>query len=171
MEIRPLRHSDDRARFCSGDADLDRYLHRYAGQNQFLHHVGATYVAIQDDRVVGYATVSPGAIAIDDLPEPSRRRLPKYPLPVLRLARLAVDQSFKGQGLGLSLLRFVMRLAVQMAEDLGCIGVVVDAKPGAVGFYAQFGFLPMEVLEGQSAERPQPMAMFLAVQEIEEALD
>jgi predicted N-acetyltransferase YhbS len=61
--------------------------------------VGATYVAIQDGHVVGYAAVCPGAIAIDDLPEPTRRKLPKYPLPVLRLARLAVDQSFKGKGL------------------------------------------------------------------------
>jgi predicted N-acetyltransferase YhbS len=62
-----------------------------------------------------------------------------------------------------------MRLALQMADNLGCIGVVVDAKPGAVSFYAQFGFIPMQVFEGQSAERPQPVAMFLAVQEIQEA--
>jgi hypothetical protein len=56
-----------------------------------------------------------------------------------------------------------------MGDDLGCIGVVVDAKPGAVSFNAQFGFIPMEVFEGQSAERPQPVAMFLAVQEIKQA--
>jgi hypothetical protein len=45
----------------------------------------------------------------------------------------------------------------------------VDAKPGAVSFYSQFGFIPMEVFEGQSSERPQPVAMFLGVEEIKEA--
>jgi predicted N-acetyltransferase YhbS len=166
MEIRALRESDERSDFRSGDPDLDRFLLKYAGQNQFRHHIGATYVAVERDRVASYVTVAPGHIEIEDLPAAQRKKLPRYPLPVLRLARLAVDEAVRGRGLGKQLLGFVLRLALRMAGELGCIGVVVDAKPGAVEFYRRFGFAPLEVLEGQSPARPTATAMFLAVKEI-----
>ena len=169
MEIRALREADDRSAFLSGDADLDRFLRKYAGQNQFRHHIGTTYVAVEAGRVAGYATVAPGHMEIEDLPAARRRKLPRYPLPVLRLAWLAVGDSFRGRGLGGQLLRFVLGLALRMAGDFGCIGVVVDAKPGAVSFYQQFGFAPLEVLDGQSPARPPARAMFLPLGEIEAA--
>jgi len=169
MEIRALSQSDDRSAFHSGDPDLDRFLRKYAGQNQFRHHIGTTYVAVEGSRVAGYATVAPGHIEIDDLPPALRKTLPRYPLPILRLARLAVDKSFRGQGLGRQLLRFVLDLALQMAGDFGCLGVVVDAKPGAVSFYRQFGFSPLEVVEGHSLARPPATAMFLPLRHIEAA--
>jgi len=167
MDIRALRESDDRSGFRSGDPDLDRFLQKYAGQNQFRHHIGTTYIAVESGGVLGYATVAPGHIEIEDLPVSRRRRLPKYPLPILRLARLAVHESLQGRGLGRQLLRFVLNLALQMAEGFGCIGVVVDAKPEAVAFYRQFGFVPLEVLEGHSQARPQTTTMFLSVPEIQ----
>jgi GNAT superfamily N-acetyltransferase len=169
MEIRALRQSDDRSAFRCSDADLDRFLQKYAGQNQFRHHIGTTYVAVEGGRVAGYVTVAAGHIEIEDLPAAQRKKLPRYPLPVLRLARLAVDKAFQGQGAGRQLLRFVLTLALQMAEGFGCIGVVVDAKGEAVSFYEQFGFAPLEVCEGQSPARPQPTAMFLPLTEIEAA--
>ncbi len=170
MEIRALREGDDRSRFCSGDPDLDGFFHRFAGQNQFRHYVGVTYVAIEDGRIVGYVTVTPGHVEIDGLPAAARKKLPRYPLPVLRLARLAVDSSARGRGLGRQLLHFVLRLAIRMANDYGCVGVVVDAKPGAVPFYAKYGFIQLDVLEGQSDARPQPTAMFRSTRAIQEAL-
>jgi GNAT superfamily N-acetyltransferase len=145
---------------------LDRFLLKYAGQNQFRHHIGATYVSIEGTEILGYATVAPGHIEIDDLPAAQRKNLPRYPLPILRLARLAVDERAQGKGLGKLLPRFVLRLALRMAEDLGCVGVVVDAKPGAVDFYTQFGFFPLEVVEGQSPARPASTALFLSAAEI-----
>jgi predicted N-acetyltransferase YhbS len=166
MEIRALRESDERSAFHSGDPDLDRFLLKYAGQNQFRHHLGATYVAVEGGAVAGYVTVAPGHIEIEDLPAAQRKKLPRYPLPVLRLARLAVDEPVRGQGLGKRLLRFVLLLALRMAEEFGCIGVVVDAKPGAVEFYRQFGFFALEVVEGQSPARPPATAMFLPIAEI-----
>ncbi len=169
MEIRTLRESDDRSVFRSGDADLDRFLRKYAGQNQFRHHIGITYVAVEGACVAGYATVAPGHIEIEKLPAAIRKKLPRYPLPVLRLARLAVDESFRGRGLGKQLLRFVLQLALRMADEFGCIGVVVDAKPGAKPFYQQLGFFELDVLEGQSPARPAVTAMFLSVREIAEA--
>ena len=166
MEIRALRRSDDRSRFRSGEADLDRFFHKYAGQNQFRHHIGTTYVAAEGDRILGYLTVAPGELEIDRLPAAIRKKLPRYPLPILRLARLAVEESARGQGLGGALLRFALKLTERLATGYGCVGVVVDAKPGAVEFYARFGFTPLEILEGHSTARPAPTTLFLAVSEI-----
>ena len=166
MEIRALRQTDDRTRFRSGDTDLDRFFQAYAGQNQFRHHIGTTYVAVEGRDVCGYLTVAAGSIEIDDLPTAARRRLPGYPLPILRVARLAVDVGFQGSGVGRELLRFALGLALRMRTDYGCVGVVVDAKPVAVPFYLRFGFAPLEVVEGLSEARPAPVAMFLSSREI-----
>lgn len=166
VEIRLLRESDDRSRFRSGDANLDRFLEKYAGQNQFRHHLGTTYVAVETNTIVGYVTVAPGQIEFDDIPSHLRRQLPRYPLPVLRVARLAVDGSTRGRGVGRQLLRFALELASRLAHDFGCVGVMVDAKPDAVAFYERLGFTPLDVLEGQSEARPAPTALFLPIREI-----
>jgi GNAT superfamily N-acetyltransferase len=170
MEIRALQEGDDRSQFGSGDPDLDRFFQRFAGQNQFKHYLGVTYVAVQDGRILGFATVAPGHVEIDELPAGARKKLPRYPLPVLRLARLAVDQAARGQGLGHQLLGFVFQLAHRMASDYGCVGVAVDAKPDAVDFYKRYGFISVDVVEGQSDARPSPIPMFLAMRAIREAL-
>lgn len=169
MEIRALRASDDRAAFQSGDEALDRFFRRYAGQNQFRHHLGVTYVAVDEGRVLGFATVAPRHLEVDNLPERARRKLPRYPVPVLGLARLAVDRAAQSRGLGGQLLRFVLKVALRMAAEVGCAGVVVDAKPGATGFYARYGFTPFEPLEGQSDARPRPTTMWLSIQAIKSA--
>jgi len=171
MEIRALRPDDDRSAFHSGEEPLDRYFRSYAGQNQFRHHVGVTYVAVEDGRVLGFATISPGQIDIEGLPVPVRKGLPRYPLPILRLARLAVDESARSQGIGTQLLRFVFHLAAKMADDYGCVGVAVDAKPGAVEFYERYGFVPHDPLEGGSEGRPRATWMFLAMRAILAASD
>ncbi len=169
MEIRALRPSDDRAAFQSGDEDLDRFFHRYAGQNQFRHHLGVTYVSVDGDRILGFATVAPRHVDIEELPERARKKLPRYPVPVLGLARLAVDESAQSMGLGGQLLRFVLALAAKMADEIGCAGVVVDANARAIDFYAKYGFTPFEAIEGQSEMRPRPTAMWLPIQAIEAA--
>lgn len=166
MEIRRLREEDDRSNFRSGDDDLDRFFHRFAGQNQFRHHVGVNYVAADSGRILAFATVSAGQLEGDALPLTLRRKLPSYPLPVLRLARLAVDWEAHGQGLGKNLLRFTIHLAAAMAADYGCVGIVVDAKTEAREFYAKYGFVELAAIEGASDTRPAPMPMFLAMRAI-----
>ena len=161
MEIRALRDTDDRTAFRSGEADLDRFLAKYAGQNQFRHHIGVTYVARDAERIVGYATVAAGTLEAESLPASQRKKLPGYPLPVLRLARLAVDVTAQSRGVGTALLRHTFRLAVEMSERFGCVGIVVDAKAGAVDFYSRLGFSAIELVEGGIASRPEPLAMFL----------
>jgi GNAT superfamily N-acetyltransferase len=164
IAVRKLRPEDDRSAFESGDPDLDRFFKRFAGQNQFKHYIGTTYVAADDDgKIAGFATVSAAQIEIRDLPPAKHGRLPHYPLPVLRLARLAVDQKAQGRGVGLTLLKAVFVLARAMAGDFGCIGVVVDAKPQAVTFYQRYGFTELDVVQGQLEDRPEPVPMFLEI--------
>ncbi len=169
MEIRALVQTDDRTSFRSGDESLDRFFLRYAGQNQFRHHLGVTYVAVDSGRVLGFATVAPRHVEIEDLPERERTKLPRYPVPVLGLARLAVDESARGLGVGAQLVRFVLLLALDMAGRVGCAGVVVDAKPGAVEFYARYGFTPIDVIEGASDARPKPLPMWLPIGAVQRA--
>jgi GNAT superfamily N-acetyltransferase len=169
MEIRALRPSDERSTFESGDEALDRFFRRYAGQNQFRHYLGVTYVAVDGDQILGFATVAPRHIDIEDLPARLKKSLPRYPLPALGLARLAVDRSARSLGLGTALLRFVFELALSMADEVGCAAVVVDAKPAAVDFYTKYGFLPFEPLEGQSDARPQATAMYLMTADMKAA--
>jgi GNAT superfamily N-acetyltransferase len=160
--VRRLEPTDDRSTFRSGNPDLDRFFSRYAGQNQFRHHIGTTYVAV-DARgaIAGFATVSASTLTAAMLTLAARKRLPAYPLPVLRLARLAVDSQATGQGVGQLLLRAVFGLASRMASDVGCVGVVVDAKPESVTFYEKLGFLPLAPLAGELGDRPAPLPMFL----------
>lgn len=169
MEIRRLSPHDTRQGFRSGDLDLDRFFERYAGQNQFSHHVGVTYVAVEDGRIGGFATVAASSIEIDHLPASIARRLPHYPLPVLRLARLAVDQTFQGRGIAAALLRFVFDLASSQAEAVGCVGILVDAKPEATAPYTRFGFVALEMTEGHSEVRPAPQPLFLQIATIRAA--
>lgn len=170
IEVRLLREGDDRASFHSGDEQLDLFFHRYAGQNQFRHHIGITYVAVDEGVIRGFATVAAGHIEIERLPVAIRKKFPNYPLPIVRLARLAVDIGAQGSGLGEHLMRAVFLAALEMREKLGCVGVVVDAKLGAAPYYSRFGFVALEGIEGILEERPSPTPMFLPLSDIDQAL-
>lgn len=162
LNVRKLAADDDRSGFRSGSPDLDRFFARYAGQNQFRHHIGTTYVAVDDAGAIrGFVTVAASELAAEVIPEGRRRQLPRYHLPVLRLARLAVDEKAQGSGAGSLLVRAALTLALQMADDFGCVGLVVDAKPDAVGFHERLGFVALAVVAGELGDRPQPLPMFL----------
>jgi len=163
VRVRRLEARDDRTGFRSGNIELDRYFQRYAGQNQFRHHIGTSYVAVQQDQIVGFITVSSGEMVAEKLTKSMQRRLPAYPLPVLRLARMAVDERFQGHGIGHLLLRAMLELALEMRDRVGCIGVVVDAKPDAVTFYSSLGFQAIDLISGSLGDRPEPIAMFLPI--------
>lgn len=159
VEVRPLQRSDDRSGFSCGEPQLDRFFQHYAGQNQFKLHLAVTYVAVVEARIVGFATVAASSVERASVPGgPLSGRLPAYPLPVLRLARLGVDTRAQGLGIGKALLRHVLGLAIEQRDRLGCIGVVADAKPGVVPFYESFGFVPLEgVREGMVKGEPIPV--------------
>ncbi len=159
IEIRPLARDDDRSGFSCGAPDLDRFFLHYAAQNQFKLHLAMTYVAVLDGRVLGFATVAASSLERTKVPSARlRRRLPRYPLPVLRLARLGVDLRAQRSGIGRALLRHVLALAVEQRDAFGCVGVVTDAKPEAVVFYEALGFAALEgVRRGRLHGDPLPM--------------
>lgn len=161
VEIRPLDGSDDRTSFRSGDEALDLFFHRYAGQNQFRHHIGVSYVAVEEGRILGFVTVSAASLDVGSLAAQHRR--PPYPMPVLRVARLAVDQDRTGLGLGGALVRHCIELAERMRDEYGCVGLVVDAKPHVVPYYERFGFEIIEIQQGATLQRPAPTPMFLSL--------
>lgn len=167
--IRPLLESDDRSNFESGDAHLDRFFRVYAGQNQFRHHVSVTYVFAEEAEILGYVTVAGGEMTVDRLPR-GAKKFPRYPLPILRVGRLAVSRSARGAGIGAQLLRHALGLAVSMAGTTGCVGVLVDPKTGAEGFYQRFGFERVHVLEGEILTGSSYVSQFLALAKIHAAL-
>jgi GNAT superfamily N-acetyltransferase len=171
VEIRPLREVDDRNDFSCGQADLDRFFQHYAGQNQFKLHLSVTYVAVVNERVVAFATVAAGSLERASVPAARlRKRLPAYPLPVLRLARLGVDLRAQGHGIGKALLRQVLSLAVDQRESVGCVGVVTDAKPDAVAFYETLGFVRLAGI-GEGLLHGDPTPMFLSIDSVVAALE
>lgn len=171
LEIRLLRREDDRSGFACGEPALDRFFQHYAGQNQFKLHLAVTWVAVRDMDVLGYATVAGGSLERRTVPDSKlRKRLPDYPLPVLRLARLGVDRRAQGLGIGKALVRHVLRLALAQRDQVGCVGVVTDAKPDAVAFYGGLGFSRLDgVREGTLHGDPTPM--FLDIATIAAAVD
>lgn len=162
ITVRQLRELDDRSVFRSGHEDLDRFFQRFAGQNQFRLHIGTTYVALDDAGViVGFVTVASCSVEMKDLPKKLAKKLPTYPIPALRLARMAVADGQQRQGVGSMLMKAVFLLARDQARKTGCAFVVVDAKKGAETYYERWGFEPIPVLAGAIDARPSPLSMFL----------
>ena len=110
-------------------------------------------------------TIAMGSIEAKEL---SKKQLPKhYPLPILRLGRLAVDIHYQGMGSGKRLLLHALLLALQQKKSVGCVGVVVDAKMEAIAFYQKLGFEVIEqFVEGEIRSNPPPQLMFLPIKSI-----
>lgn len=141
MRIELLAEHHDRAGFDCGEPLLNLFLLRHAGQQQ-RKGLGKTYVAVADDNhaVQGFVTVSAGQVAAMQFPP--ALKLPRYPVPILRVGRLAVDLHHQGLGIGQDLLAFALRLALRFSRQVGLFAVIVDAKhEKAAAFYQKLGFL------------------------------
>jgi len=160
METRSLLREDRRDGFASGEPEIDEFLRRYAGQNQFRHHIGVTYCALAGGKIVAFATVSAGEINPSLLPEEPGASLPAYPAPVLRLARMGVNELIQGQGIGRELLQSAVDIAFEMRARVGCVGIVVDAKPRSQGFYERSGFVVMPVTSRVAGAGAPPVRLF-----------
>ena len=141
---RALARHHDRARFDCGTPALNEYLQRYARQN---HESGGakTFVAVSAataGTILGYYTISPGAIAFAKAPASVTRRLGRYEVPVFRVGRLAVALSMQGRGLGGDLLLAAGARALAVAGEVGGVALAIDAKDGrAAAWYERFGAL------------------------------
>jgi GNAT superfamily N-acetyltransferase len=144
-QIGPLGRGHFRGAFSCGKPPLDDFLRRLASQYE-KRNLGRTYVAVQpgETRVCGYYTLASGAVSFDHRPEASARKLPRHPVPVALLARLAVDQAVQGRGLGEALLVDALRRCLELADGLGIHAVEVHAiDEQARTFYEKYGFVPL----------------------------
>ena len=138
--IEKLRADHQTENFDCGNKALNHYLIRFARQNQRADS-SQTYLALIGERVVGYYTLTVGEVRYGDAPERLAKGLPRYPIPVIILARLAVDRDFQGQRLGQGLLLDTMRRTLQAAKVAGIRAILVHAKDDlAREFYEHFGF-------------------------------
>jgi len=137
------RHA--REGFDCGKHTLNEFLQTLVGQYE-KRNLGRTYVALRGDarRVLGYYTLAGGGIEVESLPANQAKKLPRHAMPVVLLARLAVEQSVQGSGLGGFHLRDAMTRSLDISETLGIHTVVVDALDAeAKTFYERFGFMPL----------------------------
>ncbi len=140
VDIEPLAARHDRRTFSCGVEALDQYLRRFARQHAAAN-ISRTYVAVNGSTVRGFYSLAMSGIRRDNLPEKYRARFPNFPLPVARLARLAVDLHHQGQGLGELLLSDALQRCLQISASIGMLGVIVDAKDEqARGWYERYEF-------------------------------
>lgn len=141
----PLLKGHDRSAFDCGKPELNNYLKRFARQTQ--ERDGAkTYVVLEDNRVIAYYTLVVGDVEWQECPEEIRKGLGKYPVPVLVIARLAVDFRFHGKGLGIGMLKEAFLRALQVSSIAGVAAVIVDAQDEEAKAYYErkdLGFKPM----------------------------
>jgi len=134
-----------RGDFDCGKPSLNDFLQTLVNQYE-KRNLGRTYVATEGDdrRVLGYYTLSSGSVNVGSLPAKQSKKLPRHPVPVILLARLAVDQRAQGKGFGGHLLRDGITRSLDLSEKLGIHAIVVDAiDDGAKAFYLKYGFSPL----------------------------
>ncbi len=135
-----LTKDHDRNSFDCGVPALNDYLRKYALQNQ-KKHAARTYVATRGNRVVGYYSLAFGSVSLEEALQSVKSGLPRHPVPVILLARLALDSTEQGRGLGAALLKDALLRTIQAAEIAGLRAMLVHAKDDlATTFYKKFGF-------------------------------
>jgi ribosomal protein S18 acetylase RimI-like enzyme len=141
--LAPLDVAHDRAAFDSGSEPLNRYLREQVSQD-VRRRVAACFVALADgQRIAGYYTLASASLLLADLPASIGKKLPRYPtVPAVRMGRLAVDQAFKGRGLGGALLADALDRAAR--SEIAAYALIVDAKDeSAAAFYQHHGFIAL----------------------------
>lgn len=160
--IEPLHAKHDRAAFSCGIPELDSYLQQRAGQDM-ERNLAAVFVLTPDGKTVaGFYTLSAHSIQAVALPPAIAKKLPRFPLPVTLLGRMAVSQSLQGQGLGEFLLLHALERAWLGSRQVASWAVVVDAKAGARDFYLKNDFISLP---------SQPDRLFLPMKTIEKLFE
>ncbi len=167
VTVRRLQEGDLVENFDCKDEALNNYLKKHAWTNQQKSSIGVTYVTVDDiapNSVIGYFTLATASVPRDALPKKYVRGLPPYDLPLILLARLAVDYRFTGKGLGHLLISEALTISLNVSEQVGCRCVITDAYPDKVGWYARYGFVPI----GGGSDKPT-QKMFLDIRTIQAA--
>lgn len=158
--IRAFDASINTSDFRCGRSPLDEYIRRYASQD-VRRNVARVFVATPEDdpqQLAGFFTLSAGSVSCSSLPQALARKLPRYPIPVALIGRLAVSKKFQGKGLGSILLADACQKVAHASSVLAVAGIIVDAKDDdAASFYSHFGFAP---LQGQKGRLLLPASVF-----------
>jgi GNAT superfamily N-acetyltransferase len=165
LHIEKLHRTHNVEQFTCGQPQLDRFLIRHALQAQQANS-SQTYVAVTDNEIVGYYTIVAGEVSHAQAPERVVKGMPRHPIPLLVLARLAVHTKAQGRGLGAGLLLDALGRTLQVADMIGVRALAVHAKDEqASAFYQHFGFTPsptdprhlfMIIKDIRAAARQQP---------------
>ncbi len=159
FSIQPISRHVDLTTFDCGTQALNDYLRKYARQNHD-RNIGKTFLVLDKEgkKILGYYTASASEIDTETLPEIYSKQLPRYPVPAMRIGRLAVDKKHQGQGIGAELLWDVFRRAINVSNEIGIYAVAVDAKDAkAAAFYSKYDFIPLT---------HKPLSLFLPIQTI-----
>lgn len=140
VSIKEIRSKTVLKKFDCGTEVLNSFLVRYALKNDELG-IGRTFIALDDnDQISGYFTLATAQVAYKEIPEDYKVKLPKYPIPALRIARLAVSKDLQGKGIGKWLLAQAFTKIIQVADVTGLYFIIVDAKETSKSFYEHYGF-------------------------------
>ena len=142
LVIAKLALEHDPTDFDCDSEELNSFIRLYALVGQRAN-ISQTYVAVNGRAIAGYHTLVVGDVVYEDAPDRLAKGLPRYPVPVLLLARLAVDCRRQGKGLGAALVVDAMRRTLQVADIAGVRALLVHAKDNAArNFYIHLGFEP-----------------------------
>jgi GNAT superfamily N-acetyltransferase len=159
--VEKLRRDHPVEGFDCGREELNRYLLRYAWQNQ--QAVAAqTYLGVAGEVIAGYHTLTVGQVILEHAPDRLKKGLAKYPIPIMLLARLAIDRHWQGRGVGKALLRDAMQRTLQAADIAGIGAFAVHAKEEEMRrFYKHFDFAPSPA---------DPMHLFVLLKDVRRVL-
>lgn len=155
--VEKLRADHNIEGFDCGREELNRYLLRYAWANQ---QAGAaqTYIGLVGETVIGYHTLAVGQVSREEAPERLTKGLARHPVPIMLLARLAVDKQWHGKGVGKALLKDAMQRTLQAADIAGIRAFAVHAKDNeARRFYEKFDFI---------SSPTDPMHLFVLLKDV-----
>jgi GNAT superfamily N-acetyltransferase len=142
LHIEKLQRTHVVEGFTCGQPELDRFLIRHALQAQQANSA-QTYVAVSSAEIVGFYTIVAGEVQHADAPRRVVKGMPRHPIPLLVLARLAVHTKMQGRRLGAGLLLDALERTLQVADVVGVRALAVHAKDDrAAAFYGHFGFEP-----------------------------
>jgi len=148
-ETVPVQPEDTKSGFRCGQRALDDFFARHALEND-RNGIGKTYVLrgdpakAREPAILGFYTLSMANVEADTLDQVVKARLPRYPIPVALLGRLAVHRDAQRRGVGAWLLRDALLRVLDVADQIGCLGVIVDAKDEpAERFYRMYGFVSL----------------------------
>lgn len=161
LTIEKLSSAHNIEDFDCGSLDLNRFLQRYALQNQ-QSNSAQTYVGCRNSHVIGYYSLTVGSVMHNEAPTRVTKGLAKHPIPVMILARLAVSKEEQGKGIGKGLLKDALKRTYQAADIAGIRALLVHAKDDeARTWYEKFDF---------ESSPTDPLHLFLLMKDIKKIL-